>query len=202
MDPWCRTIEGFRQLIHKEWCDTGHMFALRCGHSRRHPNQCAPIFGQFIDAVAQLMIEQREAFEFTEDFLAFLLFHSYAQLYGDFSMNCYRERTTKARPPSLWMCIADPAADERFRNTGFRELDGDLNTTIKQYTISGVICAIPLFGCRAGLFVKPDPPEMRQEWMTTEPMAILAEFKDGDHFLDEAEAVEDEGDTGDSDPDL
>jgi hypothetical protein len=34
IDPCCRTIERVQQLLQKEWCDVGHVFAFPCGHRR------------------------------------------------------------------------------------------------------------------------------------------------------------------------
>jgi hypothetical protein len=127
VDRSSRTLKGFQELIQKEWCDSGHMFSLRCGYGRRQAGQCAPIFAQFIDAVAQLLAAQPSAFEFTESFLGFLLFHAYAQLYGDFDGCCYDERAARPREPSLWMCLRDADARQRFVNRQFVGQNAELD---------------------------------------------------------------------------
>jgi hypothetical protein len=163
MDPFCRTLEGFRQLIQKEWCDAGHMFSLRCGHTRAHADQCAPIFGQFIDAVEQLRTAAPAAFEFTEKLLGFLLFHSYARLYGDFDGNCRRDRAV-ARAPSLWMAVRDDRVRDHFVNPYFVVNPGDLTTEIPVYQPSNIIYSSPLFACGPDLVLLPDPSPMDPAW--------------------------------------
>ena len=147
MDPFTRTIEGFKQLVQKEWCDAGHMFAMRnCHEPHGHMDQSAPIFAQFIDAVFQLLCASASEFEYNEVFLGFVLFHSYSQLYGDFLGNSYKERTEIARPPSLWDCLNDAAFKERFVNPNYSSTVSEITSDIKTYRYSEVIAAVPLFG--------------------------------------------------------
>ena len=47
LDPYYRTIEGFRDLINKDWIEFGHMFGIR---NSADNSDSSPIFLQFLDA--------------------------------------------------------------------------------------------------------------------------------------------------------
>jgi hypothetical protein len=146
LDPFCRTIEGFEALVQRDWCDLGHMFGLRHMFGRKEMEQSAPIFAQFIDAVFQLMVRQRSAFEFTVEFLGFLLFHTYAQLFGDFGGCSWKERVEKERPGSVWCCTRDPTFRQYFVNPRFEAVEGAIDGIVKKYHRSAVIFGGPIFG--------------------------------------------------------
>ncbi|KAM3172374.1 hypothetical protein ACTXT7_014672 [Hymenolepis weldensis] len=110
LDPYYRTIEGFRFLVEREWLQFGHKFADRCGHSfsRTSPEEQSPVFLQWLDCVHQIQLQFPGHFEFNELFLVRTLkiaIHTYSGLFGTFLCNSEFERQTeqKSLPScSLW----------------------------------------------------------------------------------------------------
>ncbi|XP_028415229.1 myotubularin-related protein 3-like [Dendronephthya gigantea] len=96
LDPYYRTIKGFRVLLEREWLAFGHKFADRCGHGFHDDdvNERCPVFLQFLDCVHQLLRQFPCSFEFNETFLVKLAHHTYSCLYGTFLCNTEQERLT------------------------------------------------------------------------------------------------------------
>lgn len=129
LDPFYRTLDGFLQLIEKEWCTFGHMFRHRYaqgeGPGQQELEEQSPVFVQWIDAVWQIWRQQPWAFEFNEAVLASLYENVFSGLYGNFLYNCERERKFKEgdKPTvSLWYVLLE--AREKFLNV---EYDGAKN---------------------------------------------------------------------------
>ncbi|XP_037292520.1 myotubularin-related protein 3 isoform X2 [Manduca sexta] len=114
LDPYYRTLEGFRILIEREWLDFGHKFADRCGHQfgPEDPNERSPIFLQWLDVVHQMMVQFPCSFEFNDAYLIKLATHVHSCMFGTFLCNTARERG-EARAPDVtahvWHLLRAPA---------------------------------------------------------------------------------------------
>ena len=121
LNPECRTLEGFQNLIEREWLLAGHPFSKRCfktAYGTSQSKQEGPVFLLFLDCVRQVSIYFCKAyfqslnanefykkykilklleqfpisFEFNEELLIILYDNSVAPQYGTFLANCQRER--------------------------------------------------------------------------------------------------------------
>ncbi|KAL4171888.1 hypothetical protein KRP22_007064 [Phytophthora ramorum] len=118
LDPYYRTLEGFAQLVEKEWCSFGHMFQKRCSHPTS--DQTSPIFLQFIDAVYQLTLQFPMHFQFNELLLASVAEAVYSSWYGTFQKNSECERRlflSSVASVSVWDVIR--ATTDQFLNPLF-----------------------------------------------------------------------------------
>lgn len=88
LDPYYRTMEGFKVLVEKEWISFGHPFQMRCGHGQekqtRQEDQISPIFIQFLDTVWQIYKQHSQYFEFNSRFLVTIADHVYSGRFGTF----------------------------------------------------------------------------------------------------------------------
>ncbi len=88
LDPFYRTMEGFKVLVEKEWISFGHPFQMRCGHSQdkqtRQEDQISPILLQFLDCVWQIQKQHCQYFEFNSRYLLAVADHIYSGRFGTF----------------------------------------------------------------------------------------------------------------------
>lgn len=107
LDPYYRTINGFRTLIEIDWLQFGHKFSQRNGHctNSNDTNERCPVFLQWLDCVYQIARQYPSAFQFNETYLLKLCFHSYSCLFGTFLCDSNLERVnehTNERTFSIW----------------------------------------------------------------------------------------------------
>lgn len=97
LDPYYRTMAGFKILVEKEWCSFGHPFFMRCAHGQdrnaRADDQMSPIFLQFLDCVWQLLRQYPHYFEFNSRYVLTLADHIYSGRFSTFLFNCDKDRS-------------------------------------------------------------------------------------------------------------
>lgn len=89
LDPYYRTLDGFRVLVEKEWLALGHRFQ----HRNNLQQGFTPTFLQFLDAVHQIQKQFPLAFEFNEFYLRFVAYHSVSCRFRTFLLDCEAART-------------------------------------------------------------------------------------------------------------
>lgn len=122
LDPYYRTLKGFRVLIEKEWILFGYPFKQRNGLGKEESDsdQLSPVFLQFLDCVWQLVNQFPIAFEISDTLLLFLAEHQYTCQFGDFLHNCEKDRVrdkVRESTKSVWDYIFEH--QEQFTNPLF-----------------------------------------------------------------------------------
>lgn len=129
LDPHFRSIQGFFQLIEKEWTWFGHKFQTRTGFGSHQfdDDQRSPIFLQWIDCVWQLLRQFPREFEFNAAFLLELVDQMHSCRFGTFLMNSEKQRLrlqTKKRTMSLWTYFILQGTPDRFKNSSYSIAEG------------------------------------------------------------------------------
>ena len=100
LDKRYRTIDGFINLIEKDWLSFGHLFGFRNGYYNdedidlnfANQEQKSPVFIQWLDGVYQIVIQNYDKFEFNVNLLKFLAEEVYNGKYGTFLFNSEKDR--------------------------------------------------------------------------------------------------------------
>ena len=94
----CRTFDGFRVLVEKDWLFAGHPFQWRCGHgfdsATRHDNEMSPIFFQFLDCMHQLVKLYPHYFEYGPRYLLTIADNLFNCRFGTFLGLCESDRVS------------------------------------------------------------------------------------------------------------
>ncbi|XP_026318048.1 myotubularin-related protein 13 isoform X2 [Hyposmocoma kahamanoa] len=109
LEPYYRTLEGFRIIVEKEWLALGHKFQQRSNIGPTPQQGFTPTFLMFLDAVHQLQKQFPLAFEFNEYYLRFVAYHTVSCRFRTFLLD------SEAQRADLGMTAADDKRQDTSR---------------------------------------------------------------------------------------
>eukprot|EP01063_Lacrimia_lanifica_P019927 TRINITY_DN27323_c0_g1_i1.p1 TRINITY_DN27323_c0_g1~~TRINITY_DN27323_c0_g1_i1.p1 ORF type:complete len:1121 (+),score=220.77 TRINITY_DN27323_c0_g1_i1:106-3468(+) len=131
LDPYYRTIDGFQTLIQFDWLGVGHKFADRHynAESNASKSECSPIFLQWCDCVWQVWRQYPSLFEFSDQFLIYILHHATSGRFATFLHNNVKEREAMGNIGiSFWAHLNSP--EQRYHRPEFLNVLYTPNTTV------------------------------------------------------------------------
>lgn len=117
----CRTIDGFRTLVQKEFVAFGHMCRKRLG-TVTYTDQRSPCLLQFFECVHHICLQRPTEFEFNDSFLRTLAALTDCELFGDFFADSEKERSEQRYgqdAPSMWGHLCAVENRNRYSTVGY-----------------------------------------------------------------------------------
>jgi len=132
LNPAARTINGFAEVIDKDFGHFGHGYDMRTAPLNASGSERSPVFFQFLDAVHHLLVRFPRAFEFNELFLRIINKGYHSRCFLNFVGNYAKDRVNAVdnftwrmdgnsslsgqQWPTLWVYLRAFIPVEKFQN--------------------------------------------------------------------------------------
>ena len=127
LEPYYRTLEGFRVLLNYEWIGFGHKYKTRQQYDSFNKEE-SPVFIQFLDCVHQIIEQFPHQFEFTSKLLVILAKAFIENMFMEFACDNteqyleYRQLSADEKDQgelSIWQFIEGDK--DRYQNDKYRK---------------------------------------------------------------------------------